>query len=76
MRNQLYPHWDRSSAWDPETLGALNGAIARGVEYANQLFTQATIDLNLPEAQKHEAMVLLAQGVSDGVMEFAETQKK
>jgi len=46
------------------------------VEYANQLFTQATIDLNLPEEQKHEAMVLLAQGVSDGVMEFAETQKK
>ena len=76
MRNQLYPHWNRSSAHTPEILGALNDAIRQGVEHANQLFTQATKDLNLSEEQKQEAIVLLAEGVSNGIAEFAEGLKR
>ena len=72
----IYKKWDRSSAFTPEVLGALNGAITKGVEHAKQLFARATEGLNLSEEQKQEAVVPLAQGVSNGIAEFAETLKK
>ena len=68
--------WNRNSAFSPEQLGALNLAITQGVEHANRLFTEATKDWNLSEEQKQEAIVLLAEGVSNGIAEFSETLKK
>ena len=77
MRNQLYPHWNRSSAHTPEVLGALNGAIRYGVQHAILIFDKeielAGIPSDLLAEVRAEVIPIIAQGVTDGVMQFAES---
>ncbi len=79
MRNQLYPHWDRSSAHTPEVLGALNGAITQGVQRAYEIFEESLLDIPMTDEERAdvraEVLPIIAAGITDGIAEFAESLK-
>ncbi len=72
-----YPgQWNRSSAYRPEQLGALNLAINEGVQHAIELFEKDLAQMDITDDQRADVRVgvipIIAQNVTDGIAEFAE----
>jgi len=72
----IYKKWNRSSAFSPEIIGALNTATNMAVQSAIQTFDHAFDTASLTEEQRADAYRLLAEGVAEGIDEFAEKLKR
>jgi len=68
--------WNRSSAFTPEQLGALNGAIGEGVQHAIVLFEKDLAQMDITDDERADVRAgvfpIIAQNVTDGIAEFAE----
>jgi hypothetical protein len=69
-----YKKWNRSSAFSPEVVAALNTAIEQAVSAALEILS--SILTSLTDSQRAEAIQLIAQGATDGVAAFAESLKQ
>jgi hypothetical protein len=70
----IYKKWNRSSAFSPEVVAALNTAIEQAVSAALEILS--SILTSLTDSQRAEAIQLIAQGATDGVAAFAESLKQ
>ena len=71
--------WNRSSAFTPEQLGALNGAIGEGVQHAIVLFEKDLADITMTDEDRADVRAgvipIIAQNVTDAVMQCAKSLK-
>jgi hypothetical protein len=67
--------WNRSSAFDPTTLGILNSMTAQAIQSAIARFEQAIDVSTLTEKQRAEAIEMLAAGVTDRMAQSIERLK-
>lgn len=67
--------WNRSSAFDPTTLGILNSLTAQAIQDAIARFEKAVDISILSEEQRVEATEMLVHGVTEGMATFVEQLK-
>jgi fructose-specific phosphotransferase system component IIB len=68
-------YWTRSSAFDPETLGAINCITSKAIQDSSVALVNATKDMDISDEERHEALHMLATNIAKGINDAIEAWK-
>jgi hypothetical protein len=68
-------YWTRSSAFDPETIGAINCITSKAVQETSVALAREMDKMGISDEERAEALHVVAEGVSKGIHDEIEKWK-